>query len=476
MRTARLPVFLTLAASLCACLAGRGDYHGDQAPFQAPRAPRPADIALPPGYEIDAAAQGLTFPTAVVFDDEGRVYVVESGYAYGDVWAVPRLLRLEPDGRMTVVAKGDPRSGPWTGAAYSKGSFFVAEGGVLQGGRLLRIDQWGHLHAIVEDLPTQGDYQMYGPVVGPDGYVYFSVGTMTNSGVVGDDDRQLGWVDRFPDKHDVPCRDVTLSGAAFDSGGERTGAFCAVGAASTAGEVVHGASACNGAVYRVPPEGGRAQLVAWGFRAPVGLSFSPDGRLYVVDQGYDERGARPVWAAPDLLWSVSSGTWYGWPDFSGDLPLSERRFRVADGPTLSPLLRPEPGRPPRPAARLGAHSGSSGLDFSRSEQFGHLGDAFIAQFGDLSPRSGRLRAPVGFKVVRMNFDENYVEDFAVNRGPVNGPASWLGTGGLERPIEVRFNPSGTVLYIVDFGVLTLGPRGPRPRPGTGVLWRVIRRG
>jgi hypothetical protein len=41
---------------------------------------------------------GLTFPSGITFDDQGRVYVIETGYSYGEVWAVPRLLRVESDG------------------------------------------------------------------------------------------------------------------------------------------------------------------------------------------------------------------------------------------------------------------------------------------------------------------------------------------------------------------------------------------
>jgi len=66
-----------------------------------------------------------------------------------------------------------------------------------------------------------------------------------------------------------------------------------------------------------------------------------------------------------------------------------------------------------------------------------------------------------------------IEDFAVNRGKTNGPASRLGTGGLERPVAVRFDPAGTSLYVVDFGVMTMGA-SPQPRTGTGVLWRITR--
>jgi hypothetical protein len=67
-----------------------------------------------------------------------------------------------------------------------------------------------------------------------------------------------------------------------------------------------------------------------------------------------------------------------------------------------------------------------------------------------------------------------VEDFAVNRGSQTGPASLLGSGGLERPVAVRFDPGGEALWIVDFGVLLQPDERARPQLGTGALWRVVR--
>ena len=44
--------------------------------------------------------------------------------------------------------------------------------------------------------------------------------------------------------------------------------------------------------------------------------------------------------------------------------------------------------------------------------------------------------------------------------------------------EVLFGEGdpGDALYVVDFGVMTIGPKGPEPKPGTGVLWRITREG
>ncbi|MEM5789285.1 MAG: hypothetical protein AAGU11_18380, partial [Syntrophobacteraceae bacterium] len=232
-----------------------------------------------------------------------------------------------------------------------------------------------------------------------------------------------------------------------------------------------------GSRLRISPDGGRPELVAWGFRNPFGLAFSPDGRLFATDNQYDERGSRPVFGAGDLLWAVSRGTWYGWPDFHGGHPLNlgERFIPPGkDAPRL--LLARHLNTPPQPSAVLGVHASANGFDFSRNPNFGHVGEAFVAEFGDQAPETGKVLTPVGFKVVRVDTRTGIIHDFAVNRGEANGPASKLGGGGLERPIAARFSPDGTSLYVVDFGILSASKDAIKPRKETGVLWRITRTG
>src|SRR4051794_9200230 len=78
--------------------------------FNPPRAVDPADVAVPPGYCIEPVVTGLTYPTAVVTDEKDRVYVLESGYSYGEDFAAPRLLRVEGDGKLSVIATGDAKA------------------------------------------------------------------------------------------------------------------------------------------------------------------------------------------------------------------------------------------------------------------------------------------------------------------------------------------------------------------------------
>lgn len=437
-----------------------------------------ADVAVPEGYRVEVVARGLTFPTAVALDDADRIHVVEAGYSYGEKFGVARLLRLE-GGRFTTLASS--RNGPWTGIAYHGGNFYIAEGGHAEGGRILRVAADGKTTVLADKLPNLGDHHVNGPAVGRDGYLYFGEGTATNSGVVGRDNAELGWLKRHPKFHDVPCRDVTLAGINFESesalaeGKAMTGAYLPYGTASTAQQTITGQLPCSGAVLRVPLQGGKLELVAWGLRNPYGLAFAPDGVLYATENAYDERGSRPVFGAGDVLWRIERGAWYGWPDYAEGRPIDSGYFDPPGGPALRRLLAAHPSKPPDPIARFAVHSSSNGFDFSRSARFGYVGQAFVAQFGDQAPKVGKTLNPVGFKVIRVDVKTGVSHDFAVNPGDQNGPASKLGSGGLERPVSARFSRDGDELYVVDFGVMTVSEEGFVPVENSGVLWR-IRRG
>ncbi len=475
---------LLVGAVVGGCYGLRQTMGGGQTTFTPPRQVDAADVAVPPGYRVEVVATGLTFPTGIAFDDRGRAYVTEAGYSYGEEWDVPRVVRLEPDGGRTVIVEGD--NPPWNGVAYHGGALYIAEGGVLEGGRILRVGLDGQVRELVRDLPSLGDHHTNGPAIGTDGWIYFGQGSVTNSGVVGEDSHAFGWLERFPQVHDIPCQDVTLAGRNYttpdplaDDTGARavTGAFVPFGSSTEPGQVVPGQVPCSGAILRVPPEGGATELVAWGLRNPFGLAFAPDGRLYVTDNSYDERGSRPVWGTGDLLYAIEPGAWHGWPDYHGERPLTDADHFAAPGREPPGFVLAEhPNQPPAAIARLGVHSASTGFDFSPGPDFGHEGQAFVTQFGDMAPGVGKVLGPVGFKVVRVDVETGAVHDFAVNRAELNGPASWVGGAGLERPVAARFSPDGTALYVVDFGVMTVDLERPWPVRDTGVVWRISRTG
>src|SRR3954471_24857597 len=215
-----------------------------KAQFCPPRPIDPSAIGVPCGYCIEPVVTGLTYPTAVVTDEYDRVYVLEAGYSYGEDFRQPRLLRLEPGGAVSVIAIGR-NNGPWTGMSYHQGAFYVSEGGEVEGGRILRITPDGRITTLVEGLPSMGDHHTNRPMVGPDGYLYFGVGTATNSGVIGPDNAKFGWLKRHPRLHDIPPVDITLAGRNFLSRDEQgneavTGAYVPYGTPTAAGQVVKG--------------------------------------------------------------------------------------------------------------------------------------------------------------------------------------------------------------------------------------------
>jgi glucose/arabinose dehydrogenase len=131
--------------------------------------------------------------------------------------------------------------------------------------------------------------------------------------------------------------------------------------------------------------------------------------------------------------------------------------------------------PPKPFASFQTHVAANGFDFCHDPDFGFLGDAFVACFGDLAPITTVTKAvtPSGFKVVRVDMLSGEVHDFAVNK--MTGPASKLPHDGFERPSHCQFGPDGA-LYIVDFGIIHIAPErgGIRQQMDTGALWRIRR--
>ena len=477
----RASAFVLLISVLGSCYSIRPTVGGGENTLNVARKIDVKDIALPKGYKIEVVATGLTFPTGIAFDEDGNSYVVESGYSYGETWAEPKLIKLNSDGRKSVIASGG-NNGPWNGITFHDGNFYVSEGGEMNGGKILRISKSSEVNTIVEGLPSLGDHHTNGPVV-IDHYVYFGQGTATNSGVVGEDNATFGWLKRNSQFHDIPCKDIMLTGKNFESANlltednkddkATTGAFVPFNTKTTEHQVIKGSLPCSGAIMRVPVEGGDLELMAWGFRNPYGLAVH-DGKLFVTENGYDERGSRPVWGTGDVLWQVEKDRWYGWPDYSAGMRLDHEEFKVPSKQKTDMLLMEHSNTPPKPVAILGVHSSSNGFDFSTSDTFGYNGKAFIAQFGDMAPNVGKLLAPVGYKVVIADPNTGAIDDFAVNKGRRNAPASWLKKGGLERPVAAKFHTRENALYVVDFGIVSIEDKTTISRKNTGVVWKITK--
>jgi glucose/arabinose dehydrogenase len=123
-------------------------------------------------------------------------------------------------------------------------------------------------------------------------------------------------------------------------------------------------------------DGTQLEVYAWGLRNPFGVMWSPDGKLYAADLGFDERGSRPIGNAPDAIWEVKQGAWYGWPDYAAGIPVTDPRFKPSRGEAPKFLMKTHPDIE-KPVLTLPPHSSPTKMDFSRGSGFGVAGHMYI---------------------------------------------------------------------------------------------------
>ena len=457
--------------------------------------------SLVPGYTLTRLAGEMGFVIDLSTDPAGNVYYATQGCPYStaetfagrktaeDVakfgWA--EVGRIDPDGTRTVLLseeRGQIRCN-LNGVTWHQNKLYLP---IYD--EILEHDlASGATRAIISDLPW-GDHFVNKVVFGPDGKGYFGIGTATNSGVVGADDEGCCWkLSDFPNKREILPYDVVVTGVNFsqnfglpndctvDSKGNQlfavTSAFVPYGQTTTPGQVIPGSKKANTTMNRFDlsdPEG-TYEVFASGFRHPYGAAFSPtNGKLYVVDNGPDIRGCRPIGnGVPDHMWEVDQGDWAGWPEVFGGLELDNPGLTRLDGSAPPSIFTREsrPGPAEEPFFNFIPHTSSSGIAFSTSDAFGFRGDAFVAQFGSLDPAtSGGPAVNTGKKVVRIDMASRQERDFLTsnNWGPdATGP---------RRPTNVAFSQDGARMYIADFGLFATSTSGPVT--GYGAVWMVTR--
>lgn len=538
------------------------------------------DIVVPNGYKVEVFAKGLNFPTDVAFlgsKDNFQVLVLESGTGLpsrcNDNTKVPGIGKFAPNnpftpglsifdrhghkiagpiGKPTATGGGFQPDGPAIGLAFehdtSGGTLFAtdsnqgvrgAPGTANNTSRIVKLNLFnGVVTPVITGLPT-GDHPTEQILV-KDGWLYWSQGSATNAGVTGHDNGGGG------NQHDIACEQVTLSNAVFDSGdGHMTSGYSnhgvqRPGAVVPAFEDATRRGMCTGAVLRarISNPMNTIEPVAWGFRNPYGIRFSPDdhplrGQLLISENGEDERGARPVHNAPDRLAIARQnpdGTpeYHGWPDRFGFLDSTQSVFNPIGGggddlfPDIARILAENipvrhvfafPPRPPiAPLAIEPSDVAAVGLDFAPKSFLGGVvkpNAVLLAREGDFgfSPENGD--PGIGHDIELINFTntghphELQLSRFAFNcpqaahaHNPDGSPICRAeadqafpdGLRGINRPTTLRFGPDGA-LYLVDYGAVR-DPGGADPGsqfadpadaplvqiPGTGVIWKITRIG
>ncbi len=427
----------------------------------------PADIYVPKGYKVEVYLSGLNFPVNMVFTEYGEILIAESG-SYSQT---PRILRYS-NGMLQVIAEGF--YAPISGINYYNGSIYVS-----QKGYITIISPDGTRRDIISGLPSNGDYTNNKVEFGPDGKLYFGQGAVTNSGVVGLDN---GWVRDNAFLHDHPGSYIMLRGQNFAtnnmllSEGEEeityTGAFSPYGVPNNPYEVRKGITKATASILRANLDGTGLELYAWGLRNAIRLRFDQSGRLFAANQGFDARGSRPIANATDHIYIITQGLWYGWPDYSAGEPVTSRRFVPEGGRSVEFLLANHPNAAPIPFAIFPSNSNIMGFDINYFEEFGEIGDIFMAEFGStwqdntsMIPNMG-----IGHRVSRTSVYSGGSTTFAVNRSGFL--ASYSREGGFGWPTDLVLGPDHA-MYVVDFGTNPID-NITEFLPNTGVIWRITR--
>src|SRR5215469_4654060 len=215
-------------------------------------------IVLPPGFTASVFASGLNFPTGIAFLGDSQnfqVFVLESGHGLGGSRCneqddpivggtfsstnpfTPDILVFNRNGTLIRGPLGKPTSGgggfqpagPAIDIAFvnglSGGRLFATDsnqsthgGGQNNSSRIVTVNPMtGAVTPFITDLPT-GDHPTE-QLAFKDGWVYWSQGSTTNSGVVGLDNGG------GTNQSDIPCQDITLSKNVFDSGTAKTSGY-----------------------------------------------------------------------------------------------------------------------------------------------------------------------------------------------------------------------------------------------------------
>jgi glucose/arabinose dehydrogenase len=423
---------------------------------------------LPSGYKIEPVLWNLTLPSTVTFDDNGTMYVAESGYSYGEFKPIPRILKVDLVHNRTAVLVDRGLNGPITDIEFNKynGVLYVSHRGVISA-----VDMGGHIKDLIVGLPSTGDHHNNQIAIGPDGRFYFGQGTVTNTGVAGEDSYAYGWLKTSPELHDIPCTDITLTGQNFNSSNPltpqnlmdmaTTGAFVPFNHTTTEGQVIKGDVKCSGSIISSNANGTDLRVVAWGLRNPYGVALTDDGKkLIVANNGADERGSRRVGNDTDKIYSLdlsnSSAQFLGWPDYFGNgEPVTDNKFvsesARADNNPLQFLLQ---SLPPveKPLTLLEEGVAVTQIAVSNSTNFGFKGNAFITEFGTMAPLIhpfAQLTQPmpgiqpsiVGQKVVMLDPNTGNHSDFL----------SLKSIDKSFRPVGVKFDLKGDALYVVSIG-------------------------
>jgi hypothetical protein len=185
------------------------------------------NFAVHGGYSMTRFAGGLDFPTSIALSADS-MWVGEAGFP--PLFLVPKIRRIGPGGAVTTILSADQLPagtlmGPLTDITFHAGMLWVlhrqagANGWAV--GALSKFNPAKPVSTfttVITNLPAAGDHYAEELVFDSAGRGYFSIGTATNTSVVGPDNWFVtGWLKQFPNFHGFAPVQLTLNGTNFQT-------------------------------------------------------------------------------------------------------------------------------------------------------------------------------------------------------------------------------------------------------------------
>ena len=356
-------------------------------------------IKIQNGYKVSVAAKGLKNPSSFYVDDNENIYIAENDEESSDI------IKYTKWGRHNVYVQTG-LSSPVSYITGYKGKLYVSHKG-----RVSQIIN-GKAVDIINGLPSQGDYSNNGIAFGSDGMIYICQGSATNSGIVGQDNYERGWLKKNKYFHDIPPYDMYTSGAVYKSlnlftadvnDTVATSPFMPFGVNGIKGTEVKGQILGNACILRTTLDGSFMDVFAWGIRNPTSIIMLPDGSIYAAVQGMEDRGARPIAGGRDYIYQIKKGMWLGWPDYEGGEAVCQMKFKSKNNAQPQFITEMHPLSSLQKPMVSFAESGRIGIiDMCRSSSFGVKGNIYIPF------KSGKTETG---KVVKLDTKTGEVSDF-----------------------------------------------------------------
>lgn len=250
---------------------------------------------------------------------------------------------------------------------------------------------------ILSNIPNFGDYKESKLIV-KDNLLFVTIGSATNSGVVGEDNK---WIKDNEKNFDTTPFKITLKDitATFTQG-----AFTAYNTKNTKNQVIESKQFGNASVIIYDLISQKSSLYAFGIRNITGIDMDSNGKIFIAIGGMENRGNRPIVGDVDYIYTLEKDQWYGWPDYSGGDPIDSPRFTDNNGKKIETIIKSVPNK--NPIGPLYQHTSVSSIYAVAVDKYSITSEKDVVYFYDKTDSKLIGINSVGYTKRIININKN----------------------------------------------------------------------